>query len=167
MPAWARRYDPRWVLGILLIVVLLVCCCGGLALGAAGKHGSDHKGHRDSSHAAGASSNKASPTPTQSRPPSNEPPSTSEDGSSSGPPDHSLSEPAAARLTVPNVVGKNAAVARDELKRSGFTKVKFAPADSHRIVILPQNWTVKTQSAAAGSTAAGDTVIVLGCVKPS
>ena len=74
--------------------------------------------------------------------------------------------PSAAVLrTMPDVVGENADVAADQLHRQGFTNVDLGTVDGHRIVVLPQNWTVKTQSAKAGSRLAADAKIVLGCAR--
>ncbi len=75
------------------------------------------------------------------------------------------SNPSPVLLTVPDVVGRNAAVALDELHKLGFSNVDLGTVDGHRVVILPQNWTVKTQSAAPGSTLAKDAKIVLGCAR--
>jgi hypothetical protein len=72
---------------------------------------------------------------------------------------------AAALITVPNVVGENAAVADDKLKKLGFTNITFGTVDGRMVVILPQNWTVKTQSAQPDERLAADTKIVLGCVR--
>jgi beta-lactam-binding protein with PASTA domain len=70
-----------------------------------------------------------------------------------------------ATITVPDLVGKNAAVALDELHKLGFKNVDLGTVDGHEIVILPQNWTVKSQTAAPGSKLASDAKIVLGCAR--
>lgn len=68
--------------------------------------------------------------------------------------------------TMPNLVGKNAAVASDELERLGFTNIKLGSVDKNdTIVILPENWKVAEQSHAAGQTIPTDTLLVLGCTK--
>jgi pyruvate/2-oxoglutarate dehydrogenase complex dihydrolipoamide acyltransferase (E2) component len=68
--------------------------------------------------------------------------------------------------TVPNLVGKNAAVAADELKKLGFKNIKFGSVDKEdTFVVLPENWKVAEQSHPAGSTVATDTLFVLGCTK--
>jgi hypothetical protein len=59
----------------------------------------------------------------------------------------------------------NAAVAVDELRKVGFTNIDLGTVDGRRVVVLPQNWTVKAQSAKAGSRLAPDTKIVLGCAR--
>jgi hypothetical protein len=71
--------------------------------------------------------------------------------------------PSAALITVPNVVGQNAAVALDKLKNLGFTDIDLGTVDGRLLVLLPANWTVKTQSAVPGTRLAADAKIVLGC----
>ena len=68
-------------------------------------------------------------------------------------------------IAMPNVVGQNADVAVDKLKKLGFTNVDLGTVDGHRIVVLPQNWTVRQQSAAPGERLAADAKIVLGCAR--
>ncbi|MDY7086904.1 MAG: universal stress protein [Actinomycetota bacterium] len=68
-------------------------------------------------------------------------------------------------LKMPDVVGQNADVALDQLHKQGFTNVDLGTVDGHRVVVLPQNWTVKTQSAKAGTRMATDAKIVLGCAR--
>jgi beta-lactam-binding protein with PASTA domain len=70
-----------------------------------------------------------------------------------------------ASVTVPDEVGKNAAVALDELHRLGFTNVDLGTVDGHKFVVLPQNWTVRTQSSAPGTRLPGNAKIVLGCAR--
>lgn len=67
--------------------------------------------------------------------------------------------------TVPNLVGKNAAVATDELERLGFVNIDYGSVDIGETVLLPVNWTVAEQSHAPGVTIPTDTLIVLGCTK--
>lgn len=68
-------------------------------------------------------------------------------------------------LIMPDVVGQNAAVALDALHKKGFTDIDLGTVDGHRIVVLPQNWTVQAQSAGPGTRIAADTKIVLGCAR--
>jgi beta-lactam-binding protein with PASTA domain len=72
---------------------------------------------------------------------------------------------APAQLTMPNVVGQNADVAQDSLKKLGFTNIDLGTVDGHHVVVLPQNWTVRAQSAKSGSHLAPDAKIVLGCAR--
>lgn len=67
--------------------------------------------------------------------------------------------------TVPNVIGKNCAVAGDELERAGFEEVNYGSVDVGETVVLPSNWWVAEQSHPAGQTIPTDTLIVLGCTK--
>ena len=71
----------------------------------------------------------------------------------------------AALITVPAVVGDNAAVAVDTLEALGFTDIDLGTTDGHRVVILPQNWTVTTQSAKPGERLLAGAKIVLGCAR--
>ncbi|MEV6848578.1 PASTA domain-containing protein [Actinoplanes sp. NPDC051411] len=73
--------------------------------------------------------------------------------------------PTTALLTMPNEVGQNADVAQDSLKKLGFRNVDLGTVDGHHVVVLPQNWTVKAQSARSGSKLAPDAKIVLGCAR--
>ncbi|GAA3455698.1 hypothetical protein GCM10018962_75310 [Dactylosporangium matsuzakiense] len=69
-------------------------------------------------------------------------------------------------VAMPNVVKKNAAVAEDELKKLGFTKIQFGSQDAEdKVVLLLANWTVTKQSTAAGEQVTTDTLIVLTCTK--
>jgi len=67
-------------------------------------------------------------------------------------------------LVVPDLVGKNAAVAVDELKRLGFQRVELGSQDAEvEVVVYPVNWTVAKQSAAPGTPMTPDALIVLVC----
>ena len=70
---------------------------------------------------------------------------------------------AAVLITMPDVVGQNAAVALDTLTKLGFTNVDLGTVDRHAIVVMPQNWVVAAQSAKAGEQLLPDAKIVLGC----
>lgn len=70
-----------------------------------------------------------------------------------------------ALVAMPDVIGQNADVALDMLHKLGFTNVDLGTVDGRRVVVLPQNWTVKTQSAKAGTRLAMDAKIVLGCAR--
>lgn len=82
--------------------------------------------------------------------------------------DDSSKSEKAEELTMPSVVDKNAAVAKDELEKLGFTKIELGSVDPENNtlgVVNPSNWTVKEQSHQKGEKVAADAVIVLGCVK--
>jgi hypothetical protein len=70
-----------------------------------------------------------------------------------------------ALLTMPRVIGQNAPVALDELHKLGFTNIDLGTVDGRRVVVLPQNWTVKAQSAKAGARLAPDAKVALGCAR--
>jgi hypothetical protein len=72
---------------------------------------------------------------------------------------------APALLTMPDVLGQNADVALDSLHKLGFRNVDLGTVDGHHVVVLPQNWTVRAQSAKKGSRLAPDAKIVLGCAR--
>jgi PASTA domain len=72
---------------------------------------------------------------------------------------------APALLTMPDVVGQNADVAQDSLHKLGFKNIDLGTVDGHHVVVLPQNWTVRAQSARSGSKLAPDAKIVLGCAR--
>jgi hypothetical protein len=68
-------------------------------------------------------------------------------------------------ITMPDVTGQNAAVAVDKLEKLGFTDIDLGTVDGRPMVVLPQNWTVKTQSAKPGEQLPAEGKIVLGCVR--
>jgi hypothetical protein len=72
---------------------------------------------------------------------------------------------AQALITVPDVTGQNAAVAVDKLEKLGFVNIDLGTVDGRPLVVLPQNWTVKTQSAKPGDRLPADAKIVLGCTR--
>jgi predicted small lipoprotein YifL len=69
------------------------------------------------------------------------------------------------RITMPDVVGQNADVARDGLHKLGLKNIDLGTVDGHKVVVLPQNWTVKAQSAKPGTRLDPDAKIVLGCAR--
>jgi hypothetical protein len=71
-----------------------------------------------------------------------------------------------AQVAMPDVRGQNAAVAGDYLAKLGFTNVTYGSQDQlDSWVVLPENWTVKKQSAKKGRKLPTDTLIVLTCTK--
>lgn len=154
LPGWARRWDSRWLIaGTVAAVFLLCCCCGGVLL-----LGRSLAGDSDGDDAARPTSERSSEPAI--------PDSTKGSASTSATTTAPSPEKAPKLVTVPAVVGKNAAVAEDELKRAGFTKIRFSSGDpDHRVVLLPQNWQVEKQSAVPGSNLEPDAVFVLTCRK--
>ena len=69
-------------------------------------------------------------------------------------------------LVVPELAGKNAAVAVDELKRLGFQRIELGSQDPDvETVDHPANWMVTKQSAVAGTPMPPDALIVLTCTR--
>lgn len=69
-------------------------------------------------------------------------------------------------VKMPDVRGQNAAVAEEYLQKLGFTNIRLGTQDDlDDWVVLPENWTVKKQSAKAGRKMPVDTLIVLTCTK--
>lgn len=68
-------------------------------------------------------------------------------------------------ITMPDVVGENAAVAVDKLEKLGFTDIDLGTVDGRSVVVLPQNWIVKAQSAKPGERLPANAKIVLGCAR--
>jgi hypothetical protein len=68
-------------------------------------------------------------------------------------------------IVMPDVVGQNAAVAVDKLQKLGLKNIDLGTVDGHEFVVLPQNWTVRTQSARPGEKLTPDAKIVLGCAR--
>ncbi|MEV8510688.1 PASTA domain-containing protein [Dactylosporangium sp. NPDC051484] len=147
----ARRWPPKAVIiAASVAAALLLLCCGAAAVNAVI---GDNKKNAAPGVSAAAATTTAATAPT-SKVPS---PAASLSASAS---------PSAIAVTMPNLVGKNAAVAQDELKRLGLTKVQLGsqdPGDS--MVILAANWTVTKQSQPAESQVTTDTLIVLTCTK--
>jgi hypothetical protein len=100
-----------------------------------------------------------------------EPTATSEAGVPPAAPTSQAAEPSpsgtpAKTVTMPKVVGENAAIADDKLRKLGFTNIQYGSQDENDTwVVLLQNWTVAKQSAKAGSKVSTDTLIVLTCTK--
>jgi PASTA domain len=73
---------------------------------------------------------------------------------------------AATKLQMPELKGRNASEADDDLRKLGFTNVDYGSADeNHSVVLLLANWTVVKQNVKAGAMIQPDTKIVLMCTK--
>lgn len=66
-------------------------------------------------------------------------------------------------ITMPNLVGKNGAVAKDDLERIGFdsSRIKLAPGDGHVLTVMPSHWSVTAQSEQPGAVVSLQELIVL------
>jgi hypothetical protein len=71
----------------------------------------------------------------------------------------------AERLTVPVRRLLIAVALVAVLSGLGFTNIDLGTVDCRPAVILPQHWTVKTQSARPGDRLAADDKIILGCAR--
>jgi hypothetical protein len=69
-------------------------------------------------------------------------------------------------VTMPKLMGKNAAVAKDELERLGFAddRIKLSP-QGHVFVAMPSHWVVTDQSEKPGGQVSLQELIVLTVAK--
>jgi hypothetical protein len=71
-------------------------------------------------------------------------------------------------VTMPDLVGKNAEKAEDQLEKLGVpeSRIKLRADDGHHLVVLvPSNWDVNTQSVKAGRQLGAKQVLALGVGK--
>jgi hypothetical protein len=157
LPAKPKKANNPLVIGLAAsAVALLVGCCGGVAIGQ-NMDGSDPK------PAAAAAVPVATPTSTV---PTAAPSTPATSSAPTVPPVTSPTSVAPATVVMPNVVGQNAAVAADQLRKLGLTDVQYGSQDENdTVVLLASNWTVTKQSTKAGSKVPTDTLIVLTCTK--
>ncbi|WP_280410671.1 PASTA domain-containing protein [Nocardia asiatica] len=74
--------------------------------------------------------------------------------------------PVVSEVAIPNVIGKNGAIAADELKRAGFTKISYGSATPGvQVVVMPANWTVTAIEPGPGTVLPLDAMIVLTMTK--
>ncbi|MFI6256000.1 PASTA domain-containing protein [Micromonospora zamorensis] len=157
MPAMPKKATNPLIVGLAAgTVALIVGCCGGVAIGQnMGESSPDPAAI--ASIPAGISRTDTAP----SAPPTATPPS-----ATTSTPAASPTSTAPATVTMPNVVGQNAAVAADQLRKLGFTEIQYGSQDANdTVVLLASNWTVTKQSAKAASKVTTDTLIVLTCTK--
>jgi hypothetical protein len=155
LPPGKRNNTPLIIGVVAAAVVLVIGCCVGAAL-----LGGDEQPE-------GAS---ATGTPTAG--PANavaDAPTTVAVEPSTAAPASAAPKPAGPRtVAMPKVTGKNAAVADDELRKLGFTRIRYGSQDEDdTVVLLLSNWTVTKQSQKAGAKVKTDTLIVLTCTKQS
>ena len=73
---------------------------------------------------------------------------------------------AAAKITVPNVVGKDLQLAQDTMQAAGLYNLSSHDSTGQaRLQVLDRNWVVTDQTPAAGSSVAADQLIDLGARK--
>lgn len=74
--------------------------------------------------------------------------------------------PPVQNVAIPDVVGKNGAIASDELKKAGFTNVTHGSATPGvDLVMMLSNWTVTSIEPGAGTVIPTDSAIVLTMTK--
>lgn len=148
----ATRRNRMLVIGAVVGAVLFVCCCGAIARFA------DDNQPNAASPTSAAPTGVAVPTvistpPVEVTQPATEPPV-------------ATTSAAPAEAVMPDLVGENAAVADDRLRKLGFTNIQFGSQDENdTVVLLLANWTVTKQSTKAGMKVPVDTLIVLTCTK--
>ncbi len=161
LPAQPKKSYKQLLLGIAAggAAGLVLGCCGGFAIGT-----NSDKDSRRSAMVAASPSTSAPTTPVaEPTTPVAEPTTPSAEPTTAPAPPATT---APAGLVMPNVVGQNAAVAADQLRKAGFTDIQYGSQDENNtVVLLPANWTVAKQSAKAGSRVPADTLIVLTCTK--
>jgi hypothetical protein len=82
------------------------------------------------------------------------------------PPATSGTTAAAAKITVPNVVGKDLQLAQDTMQAAGLYHLASHDSTGQaRLQVLDRNWVVTDQTPAAGSKVAADQLIDLGARK--
>lgn len=81
------------------------------------------------------------------------------------PPPRPSASPTPVRTVIPNVVGQNVSIALDMLRGLGFKNIDLNTVDGHIVVLIPEHWTVATQTPPAGQRRQHGSKIVLGCVK--
>lgn len=156
-PQRNNKRTPLIVIGAVVGGILLLCLCG-LVVSLA--RGDDDPGAAPTTPPATQTTEPAT-VPTAPPTPTEEPPPPGSGLSTAAP------TSAAPRLvTMPKVVGENAAVADDKLRKLGFSNIQYGSQDENdTVVLLLANWTVTKQSTKAGAKIPTDTLIVITCTK--
>lgn len=69
-------------------------------------------------------------------------------------------------VTIPDVTGQNAELAKDQLENLGLTKVEYASANpKYSVVLLARNWTVTAVEPAPGTVVKSDDAVILKVYK--
>ncbi len=153
-PVTPFRWSKKWIIaGIVSMVLLLVICLSGLVLSMSGT------GDVKPTSGTPATSSAAPAGPTKPA----DPPKTATAPKTTTAP----ARPPGDTVTMPDVVGRNAADAEEQLHKLGLRNLRFASGDKRYLMVLVlRNWTVTKQSVAAGTRVDRMTEIVLTCVKP-
>jgi beta-lactam-binding protein with PASTA domain len=74
--------------------------------------------------------------------------------------------PPVTSVTLPDVTGMNAELAREQLENLGLTEVEFASANpEYSVVVLARNWTVTGIEPVPGTTVKSDGTVILKVFK--
>lgn len=151
-----RRNQPL-IIGIIGgAVALVLLCCGGLYV-----LGSEEQKKQDASSPDSVVTSAAAVLPEAQA--TTEAPAAAPTTASAP---QSTAPAGPKTVTMPKVVGENAAVADDKLRKLGFTNIQYGSQDEDdTFVLLLTNWTVTKQSTKPGAKIKTDTLIVLTCTK--
>ncbi|MGD9988747.1 PASTA domain-containing protein [Pseudonocardia sp.] len=74
---------------------------------------------------------------------------------------------APAVVAIPDLVGRNGAIARNTLQELGFAEVRLAadPRSGRSVVVLPENWTVTKVEPAPGTAVPTTQLVVVTMTK--
>jgi hypothetical protein len=129
--------------------IVLLCGVAALLLAGCGDETKSQDGDVKSTTSSTATTTTTAPTATTTAP-------TATSGTTA----------AAAKITVPNVVGKDLQLAQDTMQAAGLYHLTSHDSTGQaRLQVLDRNWLVTDQTPAAGSRVAEDQLIDLGARK--
>jgi PASTA domain-containing protein len=129
--------------------IVLLCGVAALLLAGCGDDAKSQDGDVKSTTSSTATTTTTAPTATTTA-------STATSGTTA----------AAAKITVPNVVGKDLQLAQDTMQAAGLYHLTSHDSTGQaRLQVLDRNWLVTDQTPAAGSRVAEDQLIDLGARK--
>ena len=129
--------------------IVLLCGVAALVLAGCGDETKSQDGDLKSTTSSTATTTTTAPTTTTTA-------STATSGTTA----------AAAKITVPNVVGKDLQLAQDTMQAAGlYNLTSHDSTGQARLQVLDRNWLVTDQTPAAGSRVAEDQLIDLGARK--
>jgi len=133
--------------------IVLLCGVAALLLAGCGDETKSQDGDVNSTTSSTATTTTTAPTTTTTG-------STTTSTATSG------TTAAAAKITVPNVVGKDLQLAQDTMQAAGlYNLTSHDSTGQARLQVLDRNWVVTDQTPAAGSRVAADQLIDLGAKK--
>ncbi|MEH0938699.1 PASTA domain-containing protein [Micromonospora psammae] len=149
------KLSTGMIAGLIVGAVVLFCC--GVGVGSFGNDSDEKAAAEPKASVQAVAEPTVAPTTVA---PTTTPPTTAPATTQPAPP------PAPTTVAMPNLVGMNAAVAQDKLKRLGITNIKLGSGDKYdTLVILAENWTVTKQSHKRGTKVELDELVVLTCTK--